>query len=864
MFAKLKKRIQDEGGTVSDGEKSFSSPSSSHSTQRRNSGMSDTGQESANEETSSMVASPGGKNDVSDLLVKRTEQCRKLETKISEYAAVIKDKNKTIEKLELHLEKQQDLSAKKCEELNEQYQLSRVKLLEDHKAALLMKEKEKEKLLEELKKAEEFKNKYFKKEEESDEFEGLTTQEIAKVKHMLLMAQEELSKCRTELASSTEQLTAANQKSHDMTNDLEVLREKQSNIEKESLRLKEENEELSRLVKGLTNEKSVFEKRLDELNIELTSKSSQLSKTCGDLTELENEYKTYQRNSDHLKNKSSKLIEEKDDHIKELQDRIKMVEQRLQVQDLSGDDRLLALETERDGLELKLSETRQQLTEIKSTWSDKITHLEEQISHLNAKIIEDNEEMISKDKMADSMRENFHKQMENLRGKLEDAEKRALENYELVQQKEQLYEKQKDEKEAELNKSRLQMVDMETHLRGKITLLESQSLEVETSSKTEISELNHKLNKLTEKEDIYLTNQLKADEDIRSLEADVTKLQKEISELTDERSRVKQIVEEKTKKEQDLVQKCCVLEEQMISLQDEIKSIEYIKQQTEIRLLDSDKDKGELMLRNAELSQQLEKQRRLTVEKQNELASELDNKQTEVDDLNQHNLQLQQQINKHENKLKDLESVKSQSAVDLGRANDLEKVVTDLQDQLTDKNRALKKQEQTLKDLRQTLQRELKVQSLPNDDSDRSRGNSPLPVRKNNKPAQIEVKPMPPVSASKSSCQQPSHMPPPSGILMSQEDFDRVGAFTGYVKDKTPGFPEREVNLQYLKHVVLKFMLSRESEAIQLVKAISVLLHFSTEEQRLVQQTLDWKMSWFGAKPAAGKGQLSKIIPPSY
>ncbi|ESP00895.1 hypothetical protein LOTGIDRAFT_140303 [Lottia gigantea] len=53
-------------------------------------------------------------------------------------------------------------------------------------------------------------------------------------------------------------------------------------------------------------------------------------------------------------------------------------------------------------------------------------------------------------------------------------------------------------------------------------------------------------------------------------------------------------------------------------------------------------------------------------------------------------------------------------------------------------------------------------------------------------------------------------------------------------------------------------------QALQLVKAISVLLHFSVEEQKLVQQTLDWKMSWFGSKPSAGKGQLSKIIPPSY
>ncbi len=42
------------------------------------------------------------------MLMKRTEQVKKLETKISELAALIKDKNRSIDKLEKNLEKQQD------------------------------------------------------------------------------------------------------------------------------------------------------------------------------------------------------------------------------------------------------------------------------------------------------------------------------------------------------------------------------------------------------------------------------------------------------------------------------------------------------------------------------------------------------------------------------------------------------------------------------------------------------------------------------------------------------------------------------------------------------------------------------------
>uniref|UniRef100_A0A8D2ILR5 Golgin subfamily A member 1 n=1 Tax=Varanus komodoensis TaxID=61221 RepID=A0A8D2ILR5_VARKO len=60
----------------------------------------------------------------------------------------------------------------------------------------------------------------------------------------------------------------------------------------------------------------------------------------------------------------------------------------------------------------------------------------------------------------------------------------------------------------------------------------------------------------------------------------------------------------------------------------------------------------------------------------------------------------------------------------------------------------------------------------------------------------------------------------------------------------------REINFEYLKHVVLKFMSCRESEAFHLIKAVSVLLNFSQEEENMLKETLEYKMSWFGSKPS--------------
>uniref|UniRef100_A0A8C7UWN7 Golgin subfamily A member 1 n=1 Tax=Oncorhynchus mykiss TaxID=8022 RepID=A0A8C7UWN7_ONCMY len=100
-----------------------------------------------------------------------------------------------------------------------------------------------------------------------------------------------------------------------------------------------------------------------------------------------------------------------------------------------------------------------------------------------------------------------------------------------------------------------------------------------------------------------------------------------------------------------------------------------------------------------------------------------------------------------------------------------------------------------------------------------------------------------------------------------QERPDRI--FTELTLGPTPGpnttvtntsdlNDSREINFEYLKHVVLKFMSSREAEAYQLIRAVSVLLNFTGEEEDMLKQTLEYKMSWFGSKPS-----LKGIVRPS-
>lgn len=122
-----------------------------------------------------------------------------------------------------------------------------------------------------------------------------------------------------------------------------------------------------------------------------------------------------------------------------------------------------------------------------------------------------------------------------------------------------------------------------------------------------------------------------------------------------------------------------------------------------------------------------------------------------------------------------------------------------------------------MKDLRQTLQRELKVQVLPNDELSDDNTSSPSMSRKfpmrnaaSSNGSQFSLS----ISSSLTSTSQSSITTPSSFATaavkpMTNSAIVPVSDQRGLVVRRDL---EQDVNFQYLKHVVLKFMLSRESE----------------------------------------------------
>uniref|UniRef100_A0AAR2LQ56 Golgin subfamily A member 1 n=1 Tax=Pygocentrus nattereri TaxID=42514 RepID=A0AAR2LQ56_PYGNA len=195
MFAKLKKKIAEEAAT---GPRSGRMPRSMSKESITSVGA-DSGDDFASDGSSS-------RDDLSSQILRRNDQIRKLEAKLSDYAEQLRLMQKTKDKLEIALEKHQDSSMRKLQEQNESFQANRAKMAEGMALALEKKDQEwteKMAALEQEKASLEARLdqslSLFQKRDEQDELEGFQMQELAKVKHMLLRKEEQLSLREREL-----------------------------------------------------------------------------------------------------------------------------------------------------------------------------------------------------------------------------------------------------------------------------------------------------------------------------------------------------------------------------------------------------------------------------------------------------------------------------------------------------------------------------------------------------------------------------------------------------------------------------------------------------------------------------------------
>ncbi|NXF05845.1 GOGA1 protein, partial [Smithornis capensis] len=818
MFAKLKKKIAEEAAVAPRPGGTARIPRSVSKESITSMGA-DSGDDFASDGSSS-------REDLSSQLFRRIEQIRKLEVKLSDYADQIRNLQKIKEKLENALEKHQDSSMRKFQEQNEAHQASRAKMAEGMALALEQKdkewmeklsqvEKEKKMLQTQLQEMRDQSLNLFQKRDEMDELEGFQQQEIAKVKHMLLQKEERVSRAEQELEQRARELRAARAEAAALRGEL---REVQAH--RDELMTAETNAE---------NKITALELREQELQtvIQQLSVDLQNARVAGSGCEKKLEVLRAERESlrveyEQHKQKMSLEFAERNKLTEQLQEKVSSLEKKLE-RNLSGDEHVQELLKEKAALEQRLDESRQQVLADRTHHTEAVTQLETRVSsfsfHCKFPLFSSSLCPVphSLAVLVLSAKGETVCQNKELVQKLQIATEALEKSKEAATEQDLKIQKLQTDLEDERSRLQQQILDEKHQNDQKVTGLECQIAALEKAWELDKTTTQHRISQL-EKENENLNRSREESEDsLKQQESELNRLKSELSSRETVSVEIAKALEETRKQREEL-------QEQVSHLSAVIKEKD--------QLID---EKCDLLLKQEEQLNQLSQGAHAAVQ---ELQAgpgvghcqALQDQQTARRGMDGLELQGQQCLlaREHEKNVLELEEptgalnnehfpspencvVEQNGEVAVADVIQLEKDNRELEQQIAEKNKMIKQLQQRMTELKKTLQKELKI-----------RPDSEVP--------ELREKANPEV-------------PNASVTVTNNSDLN----------------DSREINFEYLKHVVLKFMSCRESEAFHLIKAVSVLLNFSQEEENMLKETLEYKMSWFGSKPSP-KGSIRPSI----
>ncbi|XP_078808651.1 golgin subfamily A member 1 isoform X8 [Oryzias latipes] len=709
--------------------------------------------------------------------------------------AQILRRNDQIRKLEAKL----SASIKKLQEQNESHQASRAKMAEGMTLAL---EKKDQEWMEKM----------------------ATVEKLLRKEELLSQREQELQQKEAETQSVKRELTEARGK-------LQTLQRQHQESCRLSSELEIEREELQLLREEADKKISELEGRCQDLQSIIQQVSEDFQRSQGMVSALEKSLNDLQAENENLKLQQQKAAvtgEDKDRLVTELQKKVSSLERRLQG-NLSQNEHLQELLQEKSSLESSLEETRAELLAAKTNHADTVSSLEAQVSKSSSTIKELQTLLRHKEDSSRAYKERTDAQITNLEQQLVRSGEKLQRAEQQIAEKQQNIERAQGEWNAEKALLDQQVCLLQQQSRETVNRLEESIGSMQSDRQTlldrvahldqEASAANSMLRLQTEEleqckaelnsRQMVSTEIAKALEESRRQKEDLQTqvgelnitLQSSQQELADVAEKLTlreadvKALEKELQSRQDLLLQ---LQEEVQRLQEEVQRLQAQLQQTE-----ADRDSQLLSLREELLSQ----------------TQQLDSCQARISYLEVEVETVTEQL--HSPAVCEDEQNGSVTVDDLDH---IRRVNRDLEQQLSDKNRTIKQLQQRLAELKRTLQKELKIK--PEAEAE---GKEKPPESRAERPQDRlnqEPPPLPPPPSAPS--------PPTSNITVTN---------TSDLNDS------QEINFEYLKHVVLKFMSSREAEAYQLIRAVSVLLHFTREEEDMLKQTLEYKMSWFGSKP---------------
>ncbi|VFV30945.1 golgin subfamily a member 1 [Lynx pardinus] len=712
MFAKLKKKIAEETAVAQRPGGATRIPRSVSKESVASMGA-DSGDDFASDGSSS-------REDLSSQLLRRNEQIRKLEARLSDYAEQVRNLQKIKEKLEIALEKHQDSSMRKFQEQNETFQANRAKMAEGLALALARKDQEWSEKMDQLEKEKRFltaqlqemKNQslnLFQRRDEMDELEGFQQQELSKVKHMLLKKEESLGKMEKELEARTRELThiqeelmTSNQMSSDLSQKLEELQRRYSALE-------EQRDHVTASKTGAENKIAALEQKEQELQVSIQQLSMDLQKATAD-------------------------TQEKEKLITHLQEKVSSLEKRLE-QNLSGEEHVHELLKEKTVAEQNLEDTRQQLLAARSSQAKAMDILETRVQELEHSL------QASEEKLKHS-------------GDI------------VAAQEAQIRELAAANKES--SQAQQQVLALERQCMERVHTLETQLAALESARVADQTAAEREVRELEQENAALKESKNECERSLQHHQLELKKLKEEWSQREIVSVAMAQALEEVRKQREEFQQQAAnltaVVDEKEQSLQEKAEVI--LQKEQEIFQLKKGHDSA--LLQMHQLQSELEALQSLRAEESEAAAGFDDVLRLAVPEQGLTRSVPEPHVASRATQdpayqLPAAEGIPNGEvgAVDLGQ---LQKEKQDLEQQLVEKNKTIKQMQQRMLELKKTLQKELKI-------------------RPDSELFEVREKPGP-------------EMPNMAPSVTNNADLTDA----------------REINFEYLKHVVLKFMSCRESE----------------------------------------------------
>ncbi|XP_066189079.1 golgin subfamily A member 1 isoform X2 [Sylvia atricapilla] len=739
------------------------------------------------------------REDLSSQLFRRNEQIRKLEVKLSDYADQIRNLQKIKEKLENALEKHQDSSMRKFQEQNEAHQASRAKMAEGMALALEKKDKE---WMEKL-------------------------GQVEKEKKML----------QTQLQEMREQSLNLFQK-RDEIDELEGFQQQ------EIAKVKHMEESLSRAEQELEARAQELTHARAELQ-EARSESSGLRK---DLQDLQQQFLELQAQRDELMtaetNAENKItaLELREQELQTVIQQLSVDLQNARVAGSGCEKRLEMLQVEHESLKVEYEQQKQKMT-FEFAEKDKLTEqLQEKVSSLENKLErnlsgDEHVQELLKEKAALEQRLEESRQQaltdrtqhseavsyletrnKELEEKLQIATESLKKSKEAAVDQDLKIEKLQTDLEDERNQLQQQILSEKHQYDQKVAGLESQIAALEKDWELEKTTSQQRIRELEKENENLKGSKEGYESSLKQQESELNRLKSEMSSRETVSVEIAKALEETRKQREELQQQVSHLnalikeKEQLIDEKCDL----LLKQKEELNQLSQDHEAALLQVHQLQLD--IEASQSQAVEKEETARKEIDELKLQVQECllsKEHEknvLELEEStraLNNEHFPSPENSVVEQNGEVAAADVIQLQKDNRELEQQVAEKNKMIKQLQQRMTELKKTLQKELKIKP----DSE------VLELRTN------------------------SEVPNASVTVTNNSDLN----------------DSREINFEYLKHVVLKFMSCRESEAFHLIKAVSVLLNFSQEEENMLKETLEYKMSWFGSKPSP-KGSIRPSI----